>query len=101
MGSLTAAFFDIVGLLVNKVYLQHWIIVRTFATKMQSLATMGTNDKTSGLRAFLMGFFSITNVFGVRGQQEDSKTDAENIASDWRAVGMDIYNAASKYAAQL
>lgn len=60
------------------------------------------NESTiNGLRAFLMGFFSITNVFGVNRQQEDSKTDAENIASDWRAVGMDIYNAASKYAAQL
>lgn len=60
----------------------------------------------SGLRAFLYGFGNILDLFGtssglgyradeIRDQRPDDgfRRDAEALASDWRAIGMDMRHA--------
>lgn len=62
--------------------------------------------RRSGLRAFLYGFGSILDIFGtssglgyradeIRNQRpgDGFRADAEALASDWRAVGGDMWRA--------
>lgn len=53
------------------------------------------------LRSIMLGLLSIHNLIGELGFPKEDQTDAENIASDWQAVGGYIRNSLNKYSANI
>lgn len=55
-----------------------------------------THKTVKRINAIILGLSSI-NLFGESYSPQDEKSDAENIGSDWLAIGNDIRNAISQY----
>lgn len=49
------------------------------------------------IQYIIEGFASLTNIDGLRSNQILQKSDEENLASDWLAVGSYIQSAMNKY----
>lgn len=51
-------------------------------------------------KQLLNGFVAIFNIFTILLDKHKTKTDAENLSSDWERVGSDMYKAIGRYEAE-
>ena len=51
-------------------------------------------------KQLLNGFGAIFNIFTVLLDKPKTKTDAENLSSDWERIGSDMYKAIERYEAE-
>lgn len=51
-------------------------------------------------KQLLNGFVAIFNIFTVLLDKPKTKTDAENLSSDWERIGSDMYKAIERYEAE-